>query len=115
MINQRDYNNYNNRYAASYQRQQQKPSTTQQLLLQIDKYSFAMDDTRLFLDTHPECEEARIYFLKMKKLRQEAIHKYEETVGSMLSYQYSDAGCSDWSWNEGPLPWDNQCCNGRRV
>lgn len=127
MMNQRDFGG---RYGMGYQTAPmprsacpstvEKKGTTQTvcadaLLLQIDRYSFAMDDTRLYLDTHPDCEEANLYFSKLQKLRTEAIKKYEETTGSLLAYQTSAAGCTDWSWNEGPLPWENQCCNGRRV
>ena len=38
----------------------------------ITQASFAMDDTRLFLDTHPNCTEAITFHQKMEKVRQEA-------------------------------------------
>ena len=85
------------------------------LLSIIDKASFAMDDTRLFLDTHPDSKEAVAYFKKMKKIRNEAIKEYEMHCGPMLSYHTSDAGDENWNWNEGPLPWNNDCCDGRRM
>jgi spore coat protein JB len=89
--------------------------SAKQLLDTIDKVSFAMDDTRLFLDTHPDCSEAKAFFKKMEKIRREAIHDYENNFGPMLAYQTSDASDEVWSWNEGPLPWNNKCCSGRRV
>lgn len=85
------------------------------LLSIIDKASFAMDDTRLFLDTHPDCKEAVAYFKKMEKIRNEAIKEYEIHCGPILSYHTSDAGDGSWNWNEGPLPWNNDCCDGRRM
>lgn len=81
----------------------------------IDQASFAMDDTRLFLDTHPHCEEAFDYFKKMEKVRKEAIKEYEIHCGSILSYQADERHRGDWDWNTGPLPWENGCCNERRV
>ena len=85
------------------------------LLSIIDKASFAMDDTRLFLDTHPDSKEAAAFFRKMEKIRNEAIKEYEIHCGPMLAYHSSATGDGVWNWNEGPLPWNNECCNGRRV
>lgn len=85
------------------------------LLAIIDKASFAMDDTRLFLDTHPDCREAMAYFRKMEKIRNEAIKEYEIHCGPILWYSSDDKEDWEWNWNKGPLPWDNSCCNGRRV
>lgn len=33
----------------------------------ITQASFALDDTRLFLDTHPNCQEAILYYNKMQE------------------------------------------------
>ena len=81
----------------------------------IDQASFAMDDTRLFLDTHPDCSEAMAYYKKMERIRRDAIKEYEMHCGPMLAYQTSEGSMGEWNWNMGPLPWENQCCNGRRV
>ena len=40
------------------------------LLHKINEASFAMDETRLFLDTHPKCEEALAYYNNMCHIRQ---------------------------------------------
>lgn len=85
------------------------------LLLIISQSSFAMDDARLFLDTHPECEEAFAYYKKMEKIRKDAIKEYEIHCGSILSYQANERHSGNWNWNTGPLPWENNCCNGRKV
>lgn len=37
----------------------------------INQASFAMDDVKLFLDTHPSCSEAIEYYKKVKKIRME--------------------------------------------
>ena len=37
------------------------------LLKIIYETGFAIDDTVLYLDTHPDCEEALAYYHKMKK------------------------------------------------
>ncbi len=47
----------------------------------ITQASFAMDDTRLFLDTHPNCTEAITFHQKMEKVRQEAWDEYTKDLG----------------------------------
>lgn len=69
----------------------------------ISKVSFAMDDTRLYLDTHPDCEEALEYFKKMQHIRHEAMREYTENHGPMYSYNIGSA--DSWEWNEGKMPW----------
>lgn len=86
-----------------------------QLKCMIDQISFAMDDTRLFLDTHPDCKEALDYYKKMKKMRKEAIDEYKKHCGAMLAYEAEEDDCGTWNWVNGPLPWENMNCNGRRM
>ena len=43
------------------------------LLQQINKVSFAVDDVKLYLDTHPCDEEAIAYFQKYSHMRNEAL------------------------------------------
>lgn len=81
----------------------------------INKSSFAMDDTRLFLDTHPDCSEAMEYFRKMEQIRNDAIREYEIQVGPILSYHSAGNCDDDWRWNQGPLPWESAYCSGRRA
>lgn len=69
----------------------------------ITKVSFAMDDTRLFLDTHPDCAEALEYFKKMQLIRHEAVREYTDRFGQIMSYH--DGNCGSWDWNSAPLPW----------
>ena len=42
----------------------------------ITKASFAMDDVKLFLDTHPKCMEALEYYHKAKEMLEEAWEMY---------------------------------------
>lgn len=77
--------------------------TASELMDIITKVSFAMDDTRLFLDTHPDCSEAMEYFRRMHRIRHEAEREYTERFGQVVSYHID--GCDTWDWNSGPLPW----------
>lgn len=82
-----------------------KPERTEKELMDIiTKVSFAMDDTRLYLDTHPDCAEALDYFKKMQVIRHEAVREYTERFGQIMSY-HAGGGCDAWDWNSAPLPW----------
>ena len=76
--------------------------TRHELDIAITKVSFAMDDTRLFLDTHPDCMEAMEYFKKLQFIRHELIKEYTERFGTIYSYNMGD--CDNWNWNCGEYP-----------
>lgn len=70
----------------------------------IDELSFVMDDTRLFLDTHPNNQEALIHFDKTMHLRNRALMEYTNKYGPIYSYDVNvNYG---WNWNDCPLPWN---------
>ncbi len=77
----------------------------EELMDLITKVSFVMDDTRLFLDTHPDCEEALEYFKKMHRIRHELIKEYTERFGQIVSYHIAED--NDWDWNRPPQPWNS--------
>ena len=52
----------------------------------ITKASFAMDDVKLFLDTHPNCMEALEYYHKAKEMREEAWEMYTHNFGPLSAY-----------------------------
>jgi len=78
------------------------------LMTLINQVSFAMDDVRLYLDTHPDCQEALEYYCQAKRIREEAIAEYTEKFGPILSYNVDAGTC--WSWNLGPMPWEGDDC-----
>lgn len=74
----------------------------------ITQASFAIDDVKLFLDTHPNCREALEYYEKAKKMRDDAIEEYTKTFGPITAYNVNVE--SHWTWNEGPMPWEGDDC-----
>ena len=77
--------------------------TKAELDMDITKVSFAMDDTRLYLDTHPNCMEALEYFKKPQMIRHQLIKEYTERFGPVYSYNIGDS--DSWHWNHGSFPW----------
>ena len=76
------------------------------LLRKITEVSFAMDELRLFLDTHPGCSAALSDFNSRMEQRAELISEYTEKYGCIDSYYpNTDNG---WVWNCGPMPWKKE-------
>lgn len=74
------------------------------LLKIIYETGFALDDTVLFLDTHPDCEEALSYYHKMKKIHEQAFSDYQENYGPLLD---TGVTCKNkWEWVNTPWPWE---------
>ena len=81
--------------------------TKQQLLTDINQYTFMLDDITLFLDTHPCCEDAMEAYNTYKKLRLEAMRDYTENYGALCRYNVdTDDG---WSYINQPWPWEGEC------
>lgn len=88
---------------------EQKPCR-QELLEWINIVSFAVDDVKLFLDTHPCDRDALEYFEEFKRQRVQALKEYAKYY-SPLTIDTADA-CSDerWTWINDPWPWQEGGC-----
>lgn len=53
------------------------------LLEWINIVSFAVDDVKLYLDTHPNCSEALEFFDEFKKQRVQALKEYAKYYGPL--------------------------------
>ncbi|MBE6837403.1 MAG: spore coat protein CotJB [Ruminococcus sp.] len=76
----------------------------QMLLNRIRKYSFALDEARLFLDSHPDCAEAVKYYEKNLALYNKAVEEYERRFAPMACNGAVRNG--KWAWNTTPWPWE---------
>ena len=87
-----------------------------ELMTQIYEYSFAVDDVLLYLDTHPEDQEALAYYKNMKDAREAAVSAYENQFGPLTKDGVKD--CVDyWVWVNSPWPWEggaNNCGTMRK-
>ena len=60
----------------------QMPSR-EKLLAWIDQVSFAVVEMNLYLDTHPEDEDALAFFREKVEIRKEALKQYAEQYGPL--------------------------------
>lgn len=76
------------------------------LLKQVYESSLAMDDAVLYLDTHPNDQEALNYFYYIKNMRQQAVNAYETQCGPLTVEGVMDANY--WTWVNDPWPWEGE-------
>lgn len=79
----------------------------EQKMQAVRETGFALIDAGLFLDTHPCDEKALDYFNKYQQMYKEAVHDYEKHYGPMTINGVDT--CSEWTWTEGPWPWEGGC------
>ena len=82
-----------------------KTSSRDRLLKNVQAASFAVDEARLYLDTHPNDKKAQIYFDKYNEARKKAMQEFEEQYGPLLTDDI-EATKSGWTWIDDPFPWD---------
>lgn len=79
----------------------------EQLMHIIDVSSFALDELVLFLDTHPDCQEAIALYNQQMDIRCQAIREYTDLYGPVDKYRVNTS--QGWSWVETPWPWEGEC------
>ena len=74
------------------------------LMNRINQASFAVDEVRLYLDTHPCDSEALAYFHEMIRKRTQAMKEYAAAYGP-LTVDTAASSCADrWNWVNEPWP-----------
>lgn len=76
----------------------------QQLLHAVDTASFAAIDTALFLDTHPDDQDALKAFRQYEDARRSAMNAYSEQYGPLTMDTASP--CNHWYWATETWPWE---------
>jgi len=77
-----------------------------ELLRKIQIYSFAAVDHGLFLNTHPNCEEALCALQDALDKKAEAVDLYERAFGP-LTLDSMQSSCG-YDWIEHPWPWEKE-------
>mgnify|MGYP003296988665 FL=1 len=77
------------------------------MLNDIGIVDFALVELMLFLDTHPDNQEAIDYFNYYAKVKAKMMQEYSTTF-EPLTKEYAAVN-NKWKWNCGPLPWEGVC------
>ena len=67
-----------------------------EIMRELQCVSFAMDELRLFIDTHPDCAEARELFTKYALERKELTERYNNEISPMGGYCPEES--DSWRW-----------------
>ena len=76
------------------------------LMRRITEVSFALDELRLFLDTHPDCTEALNTFAIKEEKREQLLDEYARKYGGVEGYRPGTE--NGWEWNTAPMPWKKE-------
>ena len=76
------------------------------LLAWIDQVSFAVNEMNLYLDTHPEDEEAMALFREKLKMRRKALETYARYFGPLTIDTANDNMSRSFEWVQQPWPWE---------
>ena len=83
---------------------QQKRMNQKDLYEWIMMLGFCAVDMMLYLDTHPDDEEALNYFNQCNTLYNAAKQSYQEQFD--LLNAFSEQERFSWDWNTAPMPWE---------
>ena len=67
--------------------------------------SFALYETVLYLDGHPECTEAIEHYNELVAQLEKITEQYEQKYGPLSIY--SNTG-NKWEWVASPWPWESE-------
>ncbi len=86
----------------------------EELLLQIQKVSFVVDDVRLYMDTHPKDIQGLALLKTMMKKRKELLKEYAMrfyplTMDCMADIYDENPDSECYCWQKGPIPWEGAC------
>lgn len=76
------------------------------LLKRIQICDFVLNETALFLNSHPEEAKALEHYKKYLEIREQAKKDYVERYGPLSRSDYD--GGPRWTWVDNPWPWQNK-------
>ena len=76
------------------------------LLLKLDQVSFSLDDLLLYLDTHPEDQDALNLYQELRGQRAEALREFEANFYPLTKDSEKAINDGKWTWDDAPLPWE---------
>lgn len=76
------------------------------LFSELTEISFAMDELRLYLDTHPTANDAVALYKEYMTRRSDILAAYTEKYGDVEAYRVNAEG--GWGWTAAPMPWETE-------
>lgn len=79
-----------------------------QLLNHVNEVSFAVDDILLYLDTHPQDQNALAYAREKIQMRKSALESYARRFGPLTIDCAAELNSNCWLWISQPWPWETK-------
>ena len=73
------------------------------LMDRLRAVDFALNETVLYLDAYPTCDEAMSFYKQLVTERKKLVEAYETECGPLTMYGNV---ANTWDWAEGPWPWE---------
>lgn len=77
------------------------------LMREIMALDFALNDLKLYLNTHPDDEKSIELFNKIATKGKELFDTYQSMYGPLIAEMYTGSE-STWDWIECPWPWNKK-------
>ena len=86
----------------------------ERMMAKIQETSFALDDVRLYLDTHPDDGQGLALFKKMLAERKTLLLAYAQqfyplTLDCIADLYEKNPASECYCWQKGPMPWEGAC------
>lgn len=83
----------------------QRNTAREKCLRNVQTASFATDEARLYLDTHPNDDKAKRYYDKHNSMRKKAMQEYTSQYAPLTTDDIN-AAKDGWTWIDEPYPWN---------
>ncbi|MBB5172385.1 spore coat protein CotJB [Texcoconibacillus texcoconensis] len=84
--------------------QKQLPKEFYKSMEELQAVDFVILELTLYLDTHPNDEQAIQQFNHMTQVKQHLMYQVEQYYGPLQQFGNSYSG-SPWNWKDAPWPW----------
>jgi len=79
-----------------------------ELLRQIQMLDFYAVELNLFLDTHPNDQQALQDYSYIIQQSEQLRNVYTERFGPLLNFHKANINENRWNWIDNPWPWENK-------
>jgi spore coat protein JB len=80
------------------------PATYYSFMQELQAVDFVLVELTLYLDTHPDDDQALAQFNQFQRRKRTLMRQFEENFGPLQQYGNSPVG-QTWTWSDSPWPW----------
>ncbi|WP_067619769.1 spore coat protein CotJB [Alicyclobacillus acidiphilus] len=81
------------------------PKAYYQYLQELQAVDFVLCELTLYLDTHPDDQQALAQFGQYQKRKHNLMAQFESAFGPLHEFGVSPISGNTWTWSQTPWPW----------